>query len=89
MKAIVSVFARDRKGIIAYVTGLLAEKDINVLDISQTLMQEYFAMIMLVDLEACPLPFHELAKELQDKGAERALDIHIQRSDIFEAMHRI
>ena len=89
MKAIVSVFARDRKGIIAYVTGLLAEKDINVLDISQTLMQEYFAMIMLVDLEACPLPFHELAQWLREKGMERALDIHIQRSDIFEAMHRI
>ena len=50
MKAIVSVFARDSKGIIAYVTALLAEKDINVLDISQTLLQEYFAMIMLVDL---------------------------------------
>ena len=89
MKAIVSVFAKDARGITAYVTSLLAERDINILDISQTLMQEYFAMIMLVDLEACPLPFHKLAKELQDKGAERALDIHIQRSDIFEAMHRI
>ena len=77
MKAIVSVFAKDARGITAYVTALLAERDINILDISQTLMQEYFAMIMLVDLEAC------------EKGMERALDIHIQRSDIFEAMHRI
>ena len=89
MKAIVSVFAKDARGIIAYVTALLAERDINVLDISQTVMQEYFAMIMLVDLDACPLPFHELSRWLQEKGAERALDIHIQRSDIFEAMHRI
>ncbi|MCR5136892.1 MAG: ACT domain-containing protein [Oscillospiraceae bacterium] len=89
MKAIVSVFARDSRGITAYVTSLLAERDINILDISQTLMQEYFAMIMLVDLEACPLPFHELAEWLKRKGEERALDIHIQRSDIFEAMHRI
>ena len=89
MKAIVSVFARDAKGITAYVTALLAQREINILDISQTLMQEYFAMIMLVDLEACPLPFHELAAELKEKGEERALDIHIQRSDIFEAMHRI
>ena len=70
-------------------TALLAEKDINILDISQTLMQEYFAMIMLVDLEACTLPFHELAEWLNEKGMERSLDIHIQRSDIFEAMHRI
>ena len=88
-KAIVSVFAKDARGITAYVTALLAEKDINILDISQTLMQEYFAMIMLVDLEACPMPFHELAEWLKTKGSERALDIHIQREEIFEAMHRI
>jgi len=89
MKAIVTVFARDSKGIIAYVTALLAENDINVLDISQTLMQEYFAMIMLVDLADNRLPFDELAKQLQMKGEERTLSIHIQRQDIFEAMHRI
>ena len=89
MKAIVSVFAKDSKGIIAYITGVLAAQEINILDISQTLMQEYFAMIMLVDLEACPLPFHELAQQLKEKGEERCMDIHIQRSDIFEAMHRI
>ena len=89
MKAIVSVFAKDARGIIAYVTALLNERDINVLDISQTVMQEYFAMIMLVDLDACPLPFTELQAWLHEKGRERALDIHIQRSDIFEAMHRV
>ena len=89
MKAIVSVFARDSKGITAYVTSLLAQNEINILDISQTLMQEYFAMIMLVDLTDCLLPFHELAELLKEKGAERSLDIHVQRQDIFEAMHRI
>ena len=89
MKAIVSVFAMDSKGITAYVTGLLAGKEINILDISQTLMQGFFAMIMLVDLTDCPLPFDELARFLREKGAERNLDIHIQRQDIFEAMHRI
>ena len=89
MKAIVSVFAKDSRGIAAYVTTLLAERDINILDISQTLMQGYFAMVMLIDLEACPLPFHELSEWLKEKGLERMMDIHIQRSDIFEAMHRI
>ena len=89
MKAIVSVFAKDSKGITAYVTALLAEKEINILDISQTLMQEYFAMIMLVDISDCAMPFHELSQFLSEKGAERCLDIHIQRQDIFEAMHRI
>ena len=89
MKAIVSVFAKDSKGITAYVTALLAEKEINILDISQTLMQEYFAMIMLVDISDCAMPFHELSQYLAEKGRERALDVHIQRQDIFEAMHKI
>lgn len=89
MKAIVSVFAKDSKGITAYVTSLLAQKEINILDISQTLMQEYFAMIMLVDLADCTLPFDELIRFLKEKGEEHALDIHVQRQDIFEAMHRI
>lgn len=89
MKAIVSVFAKDSKGITAYVTALLAQKEINILDISQTLMQEYFAMIMLVDLADCTTPFDQLSRFLQEKGAERCLDIHVQRQDIFEAMYRI
>jgi len=89
MKAIVSVFAKDTKGITAYVTGMLAEKEINILDISQTLMQEYFAMIMLVDISDSTLSFDALSAFLKERGAERSLDIHIQRSDIFEAMHRI
>ena len=89
MKAIVSVFARDAKGITAYVTSLLAENEINILDISQTLMQEYFAMIMLVDLADCGLPFDELARLLKERGLERGPDIHIQGQDSFEAMHRI
>ncbi|MBR4394605.1 MAG: ACT domain-containing protein [Oscillospiraceae bacterium] len=89
MKAIVSVFAKDAKGITAYVTALLAEREINILDISQTLMQEYFTMIMLVDITDCPCSFHELSEWLSEKGKERLLDIHIQRQDIFEAMHRI
>ena len=89
MKAIVSVFARDAKGITAYVTGILAAQEINILDISQTLMQGYFTMIMLVDLADCPLAFDALAKLLQEKGAERELSIHIQRQDIFDAMHRV
>ena len=89
MKSIVSVFAKDTKGIIAYITALLAEKEVNVLDISQTLLQEYFAMIMLVDLTDCPLPFVELSRFLSEKGKERGLDVHIQRQDIFDAMHKV
>ena len=89
MKAILSVFAKDAKGIIAYITAYLAEQNINILDISQTLMQEYFTMIMLVDLTDCPLPFDELAAALKEKGEARGLAVNIQRQDIFDAMHRI
>jgi len=89
MKAIVSVFAKDSKGITAYVTALLAEKEINILDISQTLMQEYFAMIMLVDLTDCTADFAELSRMLKEKGEDRGIAINIQRQDIFEAMHKI
>ncbi len=89
MKAIVSVFARDAKGIIAFVTSLLAQRGVNILDISQTLMQEYFAMIMLVDLADCSLSFQELSRELEERGKEKNLSIHIQRQDIFDAINRI
>ena len=89
MKAIVSVFAKDSKGITAYITAILAENGINILDISQTLMQEYFTMIMLVDLADCPLSFGELQKLLREKGEARSLAVHIQRQDLFDAMHTI
>ena len=89
MKAIVSVFAKDSKGIIAYITGVLAAQEINILDISQTLMQGFFTMIMLVDLVDCPLDFDSLSKLLKSRGEERGLSVHIQRQDIFDAMHKI
>jgi len=89
MKAIVTVIGKDQVGIIAAVCALLSEKKVNVMDISQTIMQEYFTMIMLVDASAATVPFAQLKEELAAAGAERNLDIRIQREDIFNAMHRI
>ena len=89
MKAIVSVFARDSKGIIAYVTALLAEKDINVLDISQTLLQEYFAMIMLAEINKLTVPFSQFVDELALLGKQKGLEIHTMHEDIFNTMHHI
>jgi len=89
MKAIVTVIGRDRVGIIAGVCTLLAEHGINVLDISQTVLQEYFTMIMLVDVSGCDLSFAELARALAEAGEKQGLDIRAQREDIFNAMHRI
>jgi len=89
MKAIVTVLAKDQVGIIATVSNALSERQINILDLSQTVLQEYFVMIMLTDLSACPLSFAELSESLREIGAARGLDIRIQREDIFKAMHRI
>ena len=89
MKAIVSVFAKDSKGITAYVTALLAEKEINILDISQTILQENFTMIMLVDISACSVSFDEMSRLLSELGSSMELSIRIQREEIFNAMHRI
>ena len=89
MKAIVTVIGRDQVGIIAAVCALLSEKNVNVLDISQTILQEYFTMIMLVDASEANVPFAQLKEELAQAGQERGLDIRIQREDIFNAMHRL
>ena len=89
MRAIVTVIGQDHVGIIADVTALLAQYGVNVLDISQTVLQEYFTMIMLVDASQCTVPFADLARTLDEAGAQRSLQIRAQREDIFNAMHRI
>ena len=89
MKAIVTVVGKDQVGIIAAVCVKLAEYNINVLDISQTVMQGYFTMMMVVDVSACTLPLAELVVIMDEMGKERGLSIRLQREDIFEAMHRI
>ena len=89
MRAIVTVIGKDHVGIIADVTAQLAQYGVNVLDISQTVLQEYFTMIMLVDASQCTVPFADLARTLDEAGAQRSLQIRAQREDIFNAMHRI
>ena len=89
MRAIVTVIGKDQVGIIASVCALLAEHNVIGLDISQTILQDYFTMIMLVDAAHTDLPFAELVTALESAGRERDLVIHAQREDIFNAMHRI
>ena len=89
MKAIVTVVGKDRVGIIAGVCTALANYNINVLDISQTVMQGYFTMMMATDVSASTIPMAQLAAELENIGKDMGLSIRIQREDIFEAMHRI
>ncbi len=89
MKAIVTVVGKDRVGIIAEVCTDLASFRVNVLDISQTVMQGYFTMMMVVDVAACAIPLAELAQKLEQKGKEMELSIRLQREEIFQAMHRV
>ena len=89
MRAIVSVIGKDQVGIIANVCSLLSSHQVNVLDISQTVLQEYFTMVMLVDLSACTASIGEMSDLLEQAGREQGLSIRIQREDIFNAMHRI
>ena len=89
MKAIVTVVGKDRIGIIASVCTLLAQYQVNILDISQTVMRGYFTMMMAVDTSMSEIPFAELAKKLEEKGEEMGMSIRLQREDIFEAMHRV
>ena len=89
MKAIVTVVGKDRVGIIAEVCVQLAAFNVNVLDISQTVMQGHFTMMMAVDVSGCTVPLAELCKTMDAKGQEMGLSIRVQREDIFEAMHRV
>lgn len=89
MKAIVTVVGKDQVGIIAGVCNTLAAYQINVLDISQTIMEGYFTMMMVVDLTLCRKPFDKLRAALREYGEGRGLSIRIQREDIFDAMHKL
>ena len=89
MKAIVTVVGKDRVGIIAGVCTALAEFNVNVLDINQTVMQGYFTMMMAAEVSECNIPLADLVTEMARIGEEMGLSIRVQREDIFEAMHRI
>ena len=89
MKAVVTVVGKDRVGIIASVCVELARYNVNVMDISQTVMQGYFTMMMVVEVSECSVPLAELCKAMDAKGQEMGLSIRVQREDIFQAMHRI
>ena len=89
MKAIVTVVGMDHVGIIGEVCTTLASMKINIVDISQTVMQNFFTMIMLVDTAGADKTLDEIGEALHKKEEEMGLSIRIQREDIFHAMHRI
>ena len=89
MKSIITVIGKDKSGIIAKVSTKLAENDINIEDISQTIMQSYFTMVMLVEITNSKIGFTALVDEMKTLGAEIGVDIYVQHEDVFNNMHKI
>ena len=89
MRAVITVIGKDTIGIIAKVSNYLYENKINILDISQTIMQDLFTMIMLVDMADCSKQFDTINAELDKMAAEIGVTIKVQHEDIFNSMHRI
>ena len=88
-RIIITVVGKDTVGIIASVCTYLASKNVNILDISQTIVQEFFNMMMIVDVKDCTVSFTEFADSLNKIGEEKGVQIKCQREDIFDKMHRI
>ena len=89
MKAVITVIGKDTVGIIAGVSALCADHNVNIMDITQSVMREYFAMIMLADIRELNVPFADFVDELTALGKEKGLEIHTMHEDIFNSMHKI
>lgn len=89
MRAVVTVVGKDKTGIIANISTFLSQKKVNILDISQTILEDYFAMIMLVDLEKSDTPLAGLAVECDELGKKIGMSVHVQHEEIFNAMHSV
>ena len=88
-KIIITIVGKDRVGIVARTCNYLAENGMNILDITQTILQEYFNMMMIVDISGSPKSFDDMAKELEKVGEDIGVTIRCQRDEIFTSMHRI
>jgi ACT domain-containing protein len=89
MRAVVTVTGKDKKGIIAKVSTFLSEKGANIEDISQTVLGEYFAMIMIVDVSTIKEELSTLSKECREMGKQIGMSIYLQHEDVFNAMHSV
>lgn len=89
MKAVITVTGKDSVGIIAGVSALCAEHGANIVEITQSVLSEYFAMIMLTEIDRLNLPFADFAAKLAEMGRARGLDIRAMHEDIFNTMHHV
>ncbi len=89
MKSVVKITGKDKIGIIAKITGVLAENKVNILDINQTVKKDYFTMVMLVDTSKISISYIELKNKLEKTGEAMNLSVNLQRQDIFNKMNEL
>lgn len=89
MKAVITVTGRDTTGIISKVSAKCAERKVNIIDISQSVLEDFFAMTMLVEIDSVKDSFSDFVDEMNDLGRNMGLDIHTMHEDIFNSMHKI
>ncbi len=89
MRAVITVIGKDMVGILAKVSGICADNGINVTEVTQSILQDLFAMIMMVDLSGSTMPFSTLVERMDELGKTMGLSIHVMHEDIFNSMHKI
>ncbi len=89
MKAVITVLGKDTVGILAKVSAACAEEGVNIIEVTQSVMQDLFAMIMLADIKDSKVPFDELTTKLDKVGDEMGMKVHVMHEDIFNSMHKI
>ena len=89
MRAVITVLGKDMVGILAKVSAKCAEVDVNVIEVTQSILLDLFAMIMMVDISKSKIPFDELVDSLKKIGDDMGLKVHVMHEDIFNSMHRI
>ena len=89
MRAVITVLGKDMVGILANVSHVCAEHKINVLEVTQSILQDMFAMIMMVDIQGSDVPFTVFADEMKELGEKLGLSIHTMHEDVFNTMHHV
>ena len=89
MKAVITVIGKDMVGILAKVSTICAENNVNVIEVTQSILQDMFCMIMMADVSDCSVPFAEFSDVLSEYGKENNLSVHVMNEEIFNSMHKI
>ena len=89
MRAVITVIGRDTVGILAKVSSICAENEVNIIEVTQSILQDMFCMIMMADVSNCSVPFAQFSDSLTEYGKKSGLSIHVMNEDIFNSMHRI